>query len=181
MKTQDPIEKTLKERMDNLQRSTDVPSWDQISNSLKRKKQQKGLAWLWTSIGVFVLIAILTFPKFLGDNSSQEQTTEIVDNTKADFEQSDEVNTQSEALTESEKSIDKTSADQNAPVSSNKDTETTPIVDENQNNDFTKGAKTKTTYYYYNSETGEQFSTTDKRVIDSLAAKKGYLIVKDSL
>lgn len=163
MKTHDPIEEIIKQRMDGLQRSTDVPTWNAVASTLKRRKREKAMIWIWSSAGLLTLLALLIFT-----NKNTEETTVTQEDTPAVEEVISEQPQQEEVLP--------VIASQNEENSSEDAGESTgaseagEIVNTDQGviEDFTKNAEVKPTYYYYDSKTGKQISTTDKKVIDSL-------------
>ena len=177
MKTQDPIEKQIKQRLDGLQRSTDTPSWSAVSQSLERRKKQKAMAWLWSSIGVVAILAVIFIPRSEQSSESdiipQESTVEsVVESTQENnsFEEND--------AQEPETSVTETEV---TPSNTNDNSNQNTTTITNVESDFTKGAEAIPTYYYYDSETGQQVSTSDIRVIDSLVQIKMAQQRKDSL
>lgn len=176
MKTQDPIENQIKERLDGVQRSTEVPSWQAVSESLKRRKQRKNFIWFWSSIGVLAVLAIILYPK-IGTTAETPVDTEV---------RTEQTIVNTTDNTSTEQTQDLTSGNEStAPETTTAVTDNTAPVttdtDPNVIDDFTKDAEVSPTYYYFDSESGVQISTSDKRVIDSLLQRETPLKVKDSI
>ena len=61
MKTQDPSENTIKDRLKDLHKSTDTPMWSEIAQSLEQKKQKRAIIRLWSSAGFMAILALFAW------------------------------------------------------------------------------------------------------------------------
>lgn len=158
--------------MEGVHKTTDVPSWNTVAQSLKRKKRNKYIFWLWSSAGVLGLLALLLFKNFgsqpeAESNPSSVSQEVIIPANKLEQQSglSSEENTE---LIEDNKDIESpTELVSNKKESLAKDKQSTSVSP-----DFTEGATPTPTYYYYDSKTGKQISTKDKKVIDSILKSK---------
>lgn len=188
METKDPFEQSIKERFKEAQKTTDVPTWQAVASSLKQRKRRRYVIWLWSSTGVLTLLALLWLA-FTGDQKLAPETTEPVQITISSGEDTstNPINTKQDETLAAEADTGNPVADQSAVTDSDasdnktKSENTSTSIDSSWIEDFTKEAQTTPTYYYYDSKTGKQVSTTDKSVIDSLILKKAVLTPKDSL
>ncbi|WP_374957404.1 hypothetical protein [Gilvibacter sp.] len=172
MNTQDPIEKIIKARMEGVHKTTDVPSWDTVAQSLKRKKRNKYVFWLWSSAGVLGLLALLLFNNFGSQPEAESNppavSQEIIipaDTLEQQSSPSSEENTElREDIKNNENPTGVATRKEEILAKDKQPTGDSP--------DFTEGATPTPTYYYYDSKTGKQISTKDKKVIDSILKSK---------
>lgn len=158
--------------MEGVHKTTDVPSWDTVTQSLKRKKRNKYVFWLWSSAGVLGLLALLLFNNFgyqpEAESNSPAVTQEVIVPADTSEQQSSLSSEENTELIKNNKDIESpTELVSNKKESLAKDKQST-----GDSPDFTEGATPTPTYYYYDSKTGKQISTKDKKVIDSILKSK---------
>ena len=158
--------------MEGVHKTTDVPSWDTVAQSLKRKKRNKFVFWLWSSAGVIGLLALLLFNDFGSQPEAESNppavTQEVIVPADTSEQQSSLSSEENTELIENNKDIESpTELVSNKKESLAKDKQST-----GDSPDFTEGATPTPTYYYYDSKTGKQISTKDKKVIDSILKSK---------
>lgn len=158
--------------MEGVHKTTDVPSWDTVAQSLKRKKRNKFVFWLWSSAGVIGLLALLLFNDFGSQPEAESNppavTQEVIVPADTSEQQSSLSSEENTKLIEDNKEIESpTELVSNKKESLAKDKQST-----GDSPDFTEGATPTPTYYYYDSKTGKQISTKDKKVIDSILKSK---------
>lgn len=209
MKTQDPIEKQLKERLDKVQKSTDIPTWSAISQSLQRRRGRRN-QWLFGgSIALFITVAIFTYPKLTNTGTTTDGNTETTElsgessnevqelsTTKPEEQLEAVVTNNNEEISEDSEMTQETQIANNTDVL-NESSEITTGEKANSNDtksavaskskkkdpieDYKEDAEVTTTFYSYNSETGKQTIYTDKKEIDSLKQSINTTKVRDSI
>ena len=170
MKTQDPIESTIKDRLKDLQKSTEVPTWNQVAQSLERKKRRRYVIWMWSSAGLMALLALALWTGTGQPNVEQTVTTnQEVQSEAIQAKEMQEVETTQTAPNLKEN----TELTETTAVETTTETPTSdPKTPKTAASDFADGAEPVPTYYYYDSKTGKQMSTKDKKVIDSILKVK---------
>ncbi|MDC7998632.1 hypothetical protein [Gilvibacter sediminis] len=170
MTTQDPIESTIKDRLKDLQKSTEVPTWNQVAQSLERKKRRRYVIWMWSSAGLMALLALALWSETGQPEAEQRVTT----NTKAQSE-----TFQLQEIPEVETTETASNLEENTELTETTGVETTSETPTSATktpktaaSDFADGAEPVPTYYYYDSKTGKQMSTKDEKVIDSILKSK---------
>ena len=161
MKTQDSIEQQIKQRLEGVQKSTDIPTWESVANSLKRRKRQKFFIWIGSTAGVLAVVSLLVF----NNQKPAENNSPAVLDTEVKTQTTQAVDLKPQEKQESTTVVDKTTEE---VPQANSATSTTPVTADSEEFDFTEGAQVESTFYYYDSKTGKQLSTNDKKVIDSI-------------
>ncbi|MEL6812081.1 MAG: hypothetical protein AAFP76_12175 [Bacteroidota bacterium] len=187
MEQKEDIGNILKEKLGAAQSSPKSGLWDRIENSLDKKdRKRRGFFFLWFTGGAGVILLLLLLwsrgtTNRNQDSHSEEQKELITLNTDTLTTQPEsqkdqivsyrELEILNDSLNEIlEKKVDSVLKSQGTSLQEIK--EIPPFswdsVEAGMGSETGEYLSVKTTYEYYNSETGEFIETADKTIIDSL-------------
>jgi len=175
----------IKERLTTAQRSPQVELWDKVQHSLDRKKRRRRFLFFFItgSTGIAVTIAVLALglnttaseqePSLINDISVESKNSFEIDKSNTVSDMGTEVDS-SEVVMEPwiEDKLDSLLAEESIRIEKKKMATTSEDSEElykRKPASMDSFSSIKTTYYYYNGKNGGEISTTNKRVIDSLA------------